>query len=219
LAVANYHDTNGHYPPAYLVGPDGRPWHSWRVLILPYIEGDDILRQYRFDEPWDGPNNRLLADRMPSTYALHGDRKSGTTTTNYLAVVGPKTVWQPGRLLGPLPVWRPDRPIAQRDITDGSDSTLLIAENRGLNVHWMEPRDLDFDTMDWTVNSPKGISSKYDRPAVLMANYSVVRVSPGLSPATLRAMATVAGGELVSGGGDGTWDVIPDGRDRPVTDP
>src|SRR5687768_410242 len=50
-----YVDAHGHFPPAYLPGPDGRPWHSWRVLILAYHgEGDDLYRQYSFDEPWDG---------------------------------------------------------------------------------------------------------------------------------------------------------------------
>ncbi len=206
MAVANYHASNGHLPPPYLVGPDGRPWHSWRVLILPYIEGDHIYRQYNFDEPWDGPNNRKLAGLMPRTYALHGDHKSGTTTTNYLAVVGPNTAWQPGRKI--------DLP----DVADGRSSTILIAENRGLNVHWMEPRDFDFDTMDWTVNSPNGVSSKYDRPAVLTLEFSVVRLSRTLAPTTLRALATIDGREPLSGPGP-DWEVIPDGRDRPVTDP
>jgi ABC-type antimicrobial peptide transport system permease subunit len=39
--------------------------HSWRVLILPFLEADLVYRQYNFDEPWDGPNNRLLMAQMP----------------------------------------------------------------------------------------------------------------------------------------------------------
>jgi len=28
LAVANYREHYGSYPPAFVAGPDGRPWHS-----------------------------------------------------------------------------------------------------------------------------------------------------------------------------------------------
>ena len=67
LALHNYHDTYGSLPPAITRGPDGKPWHSWRILILPWLEQQDIYDRYRFDEPWDGPNNRKLhaaADRV-----------------------------------------------------------------------------------------------------------------------------------------------------------
>src|SRR5207244_4506816 len=38
LALQNYHDDFGCFPPAYIADENGRPMHSWRVLILPYIE-------------------------------------------------------------------------------------------------------------------------------------------------------------------------------------
>jgi len=37
LALFNYHDDYGSYPPAYIADESGRPMHSWRVLILPYL--------------------------------------------------------------------------------------------------------------------------------------------------------------------------------------
>src|SRR5687767_14136115 len=37
LALHNYHDVYGSFPPAYIADKDGRPMHSWRVLLLPYI--------------------------------------------------------------------------------------------------------------------------------------------------------------------------------------
>jgi prepilin-type N-terminal cleavage/methylation domain-containing protein len=44
LAVHNYHDTNGDFPPARIHG-DG--WGgTWAVLILPYIEQDNVFRQW-----------------------------------------------------------------------------------------------------------------------------------------------------------------------------
>src|SRR5258708_2910474 len=36
LALQNYHDVHKCFPPAYFTDQNGRPAHSWRVLILPY---------------------------------------------------------------------------------------------------------------------------------------------------------------------------------------
>ena len=38
LAMHNYHDTYQSFPPAYTVDADGNKLHSWRTLLLPYIE-------------------------------------------------------------------------------------------------------------------------------------------------------------------------------------
>jgi hypothetical protein len=202
LAVANYESANGHYPPAYVLGPDGKPWHSWRVLILPYIEGQELFDAYRFDEPWDGPHNRTLAARMPKIYRFANRTEPGQTTTNYLAVVGPRTMW-------PGPEGR-----KHADITDGASHTVLIAENRGLGGHWMEPRDLDFDTMPFEFNHPHGVSSWYQTPAVVMTDGSVHTFPPGSDPRALRAVFTATGGEKVSLDGE-RWLLLPDGRLRP----
>jgi hypothetical protein len=200
LAVANYENANGHLPPACVLGPDGRPWHSWRVLILPYLEHDDVFKQYRFDEPWDGPNNRMLADRMPKIFRFSGDPPNGPVT-NYLAVVGPETAW-PGES---------KRTLAE--ITDGPSRTALIVENRGANVHWMEPRDLPFDGFDVVLNRPNGLSSPYDAPANVTVDGTITRLHKTITPETIRALLTARGGEPLTDA-NGQWDVIPDGRIR-----
>src|SRR5262249_42952585 len=65
LAMFNYHDAYGCFPPAYIADADGRPMHSWRVLLLPFLDEAARYRKYRFDEPWDGPNNSELATSVP----------------------------------------------------------------------------------------------------------------------------------------------------------
>src|SRR5262245_35909985 len=144
MAVASYESSNGYFPPAYLRGPDGKPWHSWRILLLPFIEQDPLFKLYRFDEPWNGPYNAQLADRMPQQYAYHKKRNSGLIETNYLAVVGSATMW-------------PGATARKRDeIKDGASTTILIVENHGLGIHWMEPRDLAFDSMPFDIDNPDG---------------------------------------------------------------
>ena len=202
MAVANYESTYGHLPPAYVLGPDGRPWHSWRVLILPYLEASDVYKDYRFDEPWDGPNNSKLAHRMPKIFALHGEWTPDSTITNYLAVVGQETAW-PGA-----------DTIMMKDVTDGTGSTILIVENCGAGVHWMEPRDLSFSEMDFAINSPRGISSKYDAPAVVTLDDAVHRIRPTMKPDVLRALLTIHGGEAIHVDDQTSWEFLPDGRMR-----
>ncbi len=182
--------------------------HSWRILILPYIDQAELYNAYRFDEPWDGPNNRKLADRMPRLFALSGVELAGNTTTNYLAVVGPETVWHPAKTMK----WE--------DVTDGSGNTILIVENVGANVHWMEPRDLNFADMDFTLKSKNGISSRYVDPAVAMMDCTIRRLSPKLSPQTLRALLTANGGEKLSvDPNTDDWQLLEDGRSRPMAEP
>lgn len=200
MAVANYVDANNHFPPAYILGPDGKPWHSWRVLILPYIEQDSLFKVYRFDEPWNGPNNSQLACQMPRMLAFTGTERP-TTTTNYLAVVGAETVW-PGAT-----------GRKREELKDGWSETILIVENLGLGVHWMEPRDLTFNAMDFSIDSPNGVSSWYKQPSVVTADSAVRMLSRMATQEVLRASLTVAGGEQIADGPDG-WTVIPDGRDR-----
>ncbi len=180
-------------------GPDGRPWHSWRVLLLPYVEHEHVFKQYRFDEPWDGPHNRELAGRMPTLYRSHSrGREDRDPTTNYLAVVGPDTLW-PG--------------AEPRQVRGVSGDTILLVENHGAGVHWMEPRDLVLADMDLTVDSPAGVSSPYRGPAVVTLDDSVQRLDSGLPPATLRALLTLTGERPVRRPGGG-WEPLADGRLR-----
>lgn len=130
FALHLYHQTYGSFPPAYVVGPDGRAWHSWRALILPYIEESILYSQYRFDEPWDGPNNRSLASRMPSVLACpaHDDAAGGHTS--YFAILGTHTMW-PGA-----------KPTHIDDIRDGTTDTMALVEYSGRKVSWMAPVDI-----------------------------------------------------------------------------
>ena len=135
LALHNYHDAYGSFPPAFVTDEDGVPMHSWRVLILPFVEAQPLYAIYRFDEPWNGPNNIKLLDNMPPCYQCPSsvaNRHATSRFTGYLAVVGERTVW-PGKTVTKL-----------ADIVDGSSSTVLVVECKADKVLWTEPRDLEF---------------------------------------------------------------------------
>jgi hypothetical protein len=51
LAMLQYAgEHGGRLPPAILYSTEGRPLHSWRVLILPYLD-EDLYREFHLDEP------------------------------------------------------------------------------------------------------------------------------------------------------------------------
>lgn len=130
MAMAQYEAANGTLPPAYLADKQGKPVHSWRVLILPYLEHDALYKLYDFKEPWDGPHNRRLADAMPPVYACPGVQPLERGITSYAVVVGEKTAFPPGHA------------VSLNDIPDGTANTLLVVEAEGAKIPWMEPRDL-----------------------------------------------------------------------------
>ena len=51
LAIHNYHDVYQRFPPAYVADEDGKPMHSWRVLVLEFIRdptAKQLYNQYDF---------------------------------------------------------------------------------------------------------------------------------------------------------------------------
>jgi hypothetical protein len=195
LALHNYHDVYKSFPPAYVADETGKPMHSWRVLILPFLEQKALYDLYRFDEPWDGPNNRQLAAMAMKMklFECPSDGNAGTGQTSYVAVVGPGTAW-PGA-----------KSISLSDIQDGSSNTIHIVEVHHSGIHWMEPRDLDASQMPMTINARRaakgaspGISSGHTGVAqAARADSSVFVIPDDSPPATVRAMLTIAGGEPV----------------------
>jgi type II secretory pathway pseudopilin PulG len=150
LAMQGYYDEHHCYPPAFLAGRDGKPAHSWRVLLLPYLGASQLYAQYRFDEPWDGPHNRELANRIPKMagcpiYSCPADNSTWTSgETNYVVIRGKGTMFDGAASTDHL------------QIRDGTSSTVMVTEVTGTQIHWMEPRDLDLSTMDFAVGAPTG---------------------------------------------------------------
>src|SRR5918997_1599426 len=57
LALHNYEQAHKALPPAYTVDATGRPLHSWRTLILPYLEQEPLYRAIDLSKPWNDPAN------------------------------------------------------------------------------------------------------------------------------------------------------------------
>lgn len=194
LALWCYADVYGSLPPAYIADKNGRPMHSWRVLILPFIEQPGLYDQYEFNEPWDGPHNRLLAKHIPPQYRCPSDLPWLSPETSYLAVTGKATVW-PGT-----------HGAALSKVSDGLGDTISVVEVASSGVHWMEPRDLPMAEFVKGINRPggKGASSPHLSGChAACCDGRVWFLQAPTSTATLKALATRAGGEPLPHDNDG----------------
>lgn len=64
-ALKEYHNEYHQFPPPVLLDENNQPMHSWRALILPFLEEETLADAYRLDEPWNGPHNSRLAKYRP----------------------------------------------------------------------------------------------------------------------------------------------------------
>ncbi|MCE5266434.1 MAG: DUF1559 domain-containing protein [Planctomycetaceae bacterium] len=136
LALHSYRQAHGCFPPAYVADKNGKPMHSWRVLILPYLELESLYKQYDFNEPWDGPNNKKLLADCPRAFACPSDMVANgqvTSETSYVAVVGANAAWQG------------DKPQTVGNFGDSSFQTIMLVEATDAGIQWTEPRDLSLD--------------------------------------------------------------------------
>jgi prepilin-type processing-associated H-X9-DG protein len=137
------------------------------------------------DEPWNSPHNRALSNRMPAIYRCPSENDT-SNKTNYAMLVGPHAF-----STGP-------KGRTRDEITDGPSNTIMIAETVGGNLNWLEPRDLDVETMgfDPVENPGKEISSNHRNTiTVLFADGNVQSISKAADPDTIKSFTTIDGGE------------------------
>lgn len=95
LGMLLYEREHGTLPPAYSVDATGKPLHSWRVLLLPYLGEQELWSKLRLDEPWDSEHNRQFHDSHVSRYQCpSAELPPGQTT--YSVVVGESTAFHQG---------------------------------------------------------------------------------------------------------------------------
>ena len=192
-ALHSYHDVYGCFPAPFIADASGKPMHSWRIALLPFMELQLPVRDgYNFNQPWDSPHNLALGQACiggSRNYFCPGEiQRAETGFTSYVMLVGSQSASPPGE-------WRTiDR------ITDGSANTIIVAEIADSDIFWSEPRDLSFDEMSFQINdkSKPSISSRRSHGAmVLFADGTVKFLDESTKPEELRAMLTATAGDDV----------------------
>lgn len=186
LALHNYHDAYDSFPPAYVADANGRPMHSWRVLILPFIDKGLLYERYDFSQPWDSPANLAVGEMMPEVYRCPSSDQMAGNVTNYAAVFGPDSIF------------RGAEPVGFRDITDGAGVTLMIGEASGAGISWTQPVDIDVSN-GTNLGDPNGFSSEHvGGVQFLMADGAVRFINADINLQVLESMFTRDGGEAVN---------------------
>ena len=188
LALHNYHDAHGSFPPGAVTDEDGLGYHGWQTFIFPYIDANPYYSMIDFDYPWDDPYNLPVFRIQPAIYlnpsiAERRDAQ-GMPVMHYSAS---------SHLFG-----RNSRfPISE--ITDGTATTILAGEiNDGVRAwgrpgNWRDPaRGLKSDPDSF------GVSWREDVNFV-MADGKVRPINHAIDPTVLKALSSPAGGEPFPG--------------------
>jgi hypothetical protein len=193
------------YPPAFVTGPDNKPWHSWRVLLLPYLDAEELYRQYKFDEPWDGLNNRTLLARMPAVYSdpIHGPNEK--FYTHYVAIIGHSMAFTPDgvEFFGDdvAPALRGGRSL--REFRDGAPNTLLVGPaGPEHKIPWMKPEDIVVDDKPAKLGTRGSFAAPYrtgdgNAAPFLWGSGVAAALLDSIEPRTFRALLTIDGDESV----------------------
>ena len=152
IALLNFESAYNRFPSARNAGSDSEYQHSWRAIILPFVESSPLNGQYRMNEPWSSPfNTKLISHRFGDYCRCPLNRELEEKLTEYLAVVGDRAVLCT------------DRGRTVSDITDGTSKTIMLIEVPHKKVNWAEPRDLTMlEAIEFLSNPPN--SNDYGHP-------------------------------------------------------
>ncbi len=183
LALHNYESKYHALPPAYTVDADGKPLHSWRTLILPWVEQQDLYNMIDLSKPWDDPANAEALKTVPYVYRCPSVALP-PGFTSYLGIVGTNACFHP------------TAPRAFSEMTDGTGNTLMVFEvAQEQAVHWMAPQDASEEMVlnfgnDGKLNHTGGTQAA-------LADGSVRFLSENLDTETLRALISSAANDRV----------------------
>ncbi len=177
----SFHDRQRCFPPGTIVDPSGKPLLSWRVALLPHIEGESLYRQFKLDEPWDSEHNKKLLRCMLGIYGIRGLNPKGGPDTHFQVFLGDGTLFEKGML------------VSRDEIPDGCDKTIMVAL-AAKAVPWTKPEDPVF--------SPDGpmpeLLFQNGVTDVLMCSGLIRELREDIATEELKALITRDGGENVN---------------------
>jgi prepilin-type processing-associated H-X9-DG protein len=226
LGIFNYHDTYNRLPMATVRSPNLMPENrlSWYADLSPFLEQWFI--EFDREKPWDSEENlkpkchgvetpKVDLDIVPHFLceANSFKRDEIPNVTHYVGIAGC------GKDAAQLPPGYPgvgifgyDRKTKLQDITDGTSTTMIVAETGWKNGPWTAGgfptvRGLDPNGMPYLGKngqfssmhrSGSGFFSKGEFATnVLFVDGSVRSSAESLDPRIFEAMSTIAGGEKV----------------------
>jgi hypothetical protein len=188
LALLAYKNKHGAFPPAYFCDKSGKPVNSWRLLVADLaFYHRNVSAGYDVSQSWGAPRNFTfgLRNQTVEEFQCPSAGGEGPAITNYVAVVGPNTMW---------PGCEPAKPA-----DDSSDNDkILVIEVVNSDILWMEPRDLTLEQALDTIQ-PKtgaGIGSHHsDGIHYVTVGGEVRTLDPNIDRESLRKLLVRASAE------------------------
>jgi prepilin-type processing-associated H-X9-DG protein len=208
LAMHNYHSTHDEFPTGTVDAPNLKPEErlSWQASILPFLEEGATYNTLDLKKPWDDPANKGRATSIP-TYLnpqlTDVTDANGNAMTHYAGMAGlgadaPELAKGDKR----AGIFGYNRKVGIRDITDGTANTIMAMDVVGKLGPWARGGSATIRslTAEPYLNGPDGIGGNFAGGAnFVFADGSVRFISQNIDPKVMRALATMAGGEVIGG--------------------
>ncbi|HEV3260964.1 MAG TPA: DUF1559 domain-containing protein [Gemmataceae bacterium] len=211
LALLNYHDTAGRFPAGTMANAGLPPEQrlSWLVAILPYVESSPLYSRIDTAKCWDSAANRAVITPPYKVYLCpnspRGAASGAPAVTTYVgsAGVGGNAALLPASDLR-AGVFGYDREVRRASIKDGPEKTLAVIETALDNGPWATGgpatvRGLDPDREPYLGRGQQFGGQHLGVTNALFADGSVHGLSNGLDAHLLKALATIRGGEDLTG--------------------
>ncbi|MCE9532166.1 MAG: DUF1559 domain-containing protein [Planctomycetes bacterium] len=212
-ALEGYYRDKGCFPPAAIYDANGKALLSWRVLLLPYLEGTytdesdhhsgpvtitkegsgpprktyaELFKQFKLDEPWDSLHNKKLLSKMPSVYRR----------THYYYSYRDGGAMKTGTMMfdGPGAILNGQKRLTKESIKDGLSNTVhvVVTGNDDRMAYWTKPIDIPF-----AADKPlPTLTRKYEQGIyALLADGSHVSLPNAFVEKSLKSAVTIEGGE------------------------
>lgn len=123
-AMLAYHENYGSFPSAEVRDAEGKPLYGWRVLLLPFLEENELYEKFNLEEPWDSPHNIVFSKESPEVYQCEAryPRESNSGFCSYVMLLEP-------------------------DIMPAGEDGVFITETCA-EIPWSAPVDLPFNAID-----------------------------------------------------------------------
>lgn len=185
LALHNYHETHDLFPPGGIETTDGKPYHSWQTMILPFIEEGQLHNQIDFDQPWTDPTNKpLFQVEIPLYLNPAIEEKVSPKNLGLSHYVGNKYLMKTNGNMG------------IRHIKDGTSNTIMAVEVGENFKPWGDPTN---------IADPVNIVGGRSKPPfsggshIMMSDGRVIFVSDKIDAGLLKKLSTPDNGDIVYG--------------------